>query len=152
MTNFTDFAKPEVIYEHVRGWVCYKGKPNRSNYFTIVGCMAGALIDYHGTSVVHIGASARNLDDEVDKAIGREIALKRALDISSTYKIHISNCGVSRSLWELSIKDFAIRCFKHFHKPVLFPKGMIYTRFPDRWDKKQAKEAIKVTENESIGD
>ena len=139
MANGTYEPVLNVIYEHVRGWVCPKGTFNKPSYYTIVGCMAGALIDYHDLPVVHIGVSARNLEDKEDKQIGRELALKRALDIGSAYKIHISNYNVSRNFWETYIKDFAFRCFKHFHQPILFPKGIIYTRYPDRYDKKLAK-------------
>ena len=144
MANCTYEPVLNVIYEHVRGWVCPKGKPNRPNYFTIVGCMAGALIDYHDSPVVHIGVSARNLDDEVDKALGRKIALKRALDVGSVYKIHISKYGVSQRLWEWAIQDFALRCFKHFHNPILFPKGIIYTRYLNTHEKKARRDGQPV--------
>ena len=152
MDNGTYEPTLNVIYEHVRGWVHDKNKPDTPAYRTIVGCMAGALIDYHGLPVVHIGVSARNLDDEVDKAIGRKIALERALDVGLTYKIHISNCNVPWMLWDKSIKDFAMRCFKHFHQPILFPKGIEYTNFPNRWDKKLVKKAIKAVDEGFIGD
>lgn len=142
MANDTYEPKLNAIYEHVRGWVSPKGKPNRPNYFTIVGCMAGAVIDYRNQVVVHIGVSARNLDDEVDKALGREIALKRALDVDSAYKIHISKYGVSQWLWDNSINIFAYRCFKHFHIPVLFPTGMQFTRYPTILEKKADKNAV----------
>lgn len=144
MANGTYEPKLNVIYEHVRGWVNPKGRPNRPNYFTIVGCMAGAVIDYHNSPVVHIGVSVRNLDDEVDKALGREIALKRALDVGSVYKIHISKYGVPQSLWEWATQDFASRCFKHFHIPILFPKGIQFTRYPNNYEKKTRRDGYPV--------
>ena len=131
-------AKPSVIYQHVRGWVNPKHQPDEPMQYTIVGCMAGVLIDYHNSIVVHIGVSARNLDDKLDKEVGRQLALKRALDVSSTYKIHIPNCGIPQRLWEDYIKTFAWKCAKHFNRPILFPKGITYTSFPSRWDKKKA--------------
>lgn len=126
-----------VIYEHVRAWTGKCGEK-----YTIIGTMAGALIDYHGIPIVHIGVSERHLGDKVDKELGRAIALNRAMDREILYTIYLPHNKFPRRLWEEYIQNFAHRCFLHFRKPVLFPKGLKFTCYPTTLEKKADKNAV----------
>ena len=128
MDNGTYEPKLNVIWEHIRGWVDYKHNPHHTGY-TIIGCIAGALIDYHGVPVVSLGVSERNLEDEVNKKIGRELAIKRAMDRELLYKLHLPRYKMCKRLWLEEIQRFGYKCFLHFRKPVLFPKGIEFTYY-----------------------